>query len=50
MKPRIFRFLSDRYAYRAQPDYWPELLLFGIVVAVAIWPVFSLATVMATLR
>jgi len=45
------RFLTDRYAYRTQPNYLSELVAFGIVVLVAVWPMFLLAGVMAlTLR
>jgi len=51
MRVRASRFLSDRYAYRAQPDYLSELVAFAIIVVIAIWPVFLLANAMAaTLR
>ena len=45
---RASRFLSDRYAYRAQPNYVSELVAFAIIVVIAIWPVFLLANAMAT--
>jgi hypothetical protein len=48
MRVRASRFLSDRYAYRAQPDHLSELVAFAIVVVIAIWPVFLLANAMAT--
>jgi hypothetical protein len=48
MRVRASRFLSDRYAYRAQPNYLSELLAFAIVAVTAIWPVFLLANAMAT--
>ena len=48
MRVRASRFLSDRYAYRAQPNYVFELVAFAIIVVTAIWPVFLLANVMAT--
>ncbi len=48
MRVRVSRFLSDRYAYRAQPNHVPELVVFAIIVVTAIWPVFSLANAMAT--
>jgi hypothetical protein len=41
------RFFSDRYAYRAQPDYLSELVAFGMIVLVAIWPIILLANAMA---
>jgi len=44
---RASRFFSDRYAYRAQPDYFPELLAFGMVVFIAVWPVILVANAMA---
>ena len=47
---RASRFLSDRYAYRERPNYLPELVVFGIMVIIATWPIFSLANAMATLR
>jgi len=48
MRIRASRFLSDRYAYRAQPDYLSELVAFAIIAGIAIWPVFLLANAMAT--
>jgi hypothetical protein len=48
---RIRRFITDRYAYRTQPNYISELVVFGIIVLSAAWPVFLLAGAMAgTLR
>jgi len=44
MRVRASLFLSDRYAYRAQPDYLSELVAFAVIVVIAIWPVFLLAT------
>jgi hypothetical protein len=49
-RTRASRFLSDRYAYRERPSYLPELVLFGIIVITATWPIFSLANAMAILR
>jgi hypothetical protein len=48
MRVRASRFLSDRYAYRTQPNYLSELVAFAIIVVIAIWPVFLLANAMAT--
>jgi len=51
MRIRIRRFIDDRYAYRAKPDYLPELAAFGIVMAVISWPMLLLAHAFAgTLR
>jgi hypothetical protein len=44
---RVRRFITDRYAYRTQPDYFSELLAFGVIVATAIWPMFVLADAIA---
>jgi hypothetical protein len=44
---RIRRFITDRYAYRAKPDFLPELLAFTLVMAVVAWPMFLLAEAMA---
>jgi hypothetical protein len=49
-RTRASRFLSDRYAYRERPNYLPELVVFGIIVITATWPILSLANAMATLR
>jgi hypothetical protein len=48
---RVRRFITDRYAYRAQPNYLSELVAFGTIVLTAFWPIFVLARAMAgTLR
>jgi hypothetical protein len=48
---RLRRFITDRYAYRAQPNYSSELVAFAIIVLTVIWPIFALAGAMArTLR
>jgi hypothetical protein len=43
-------FLSDRYAYRARPDFLPELLVFGIIVVTTAWPILLLVNAIATGR
>jgi hypothetical protein len=47
MLVRASRFLRDRYAYRTQPGYLSELLAFGTVVFIAVWPVVLLAHAMS---
>ena len=47
MRVRASRFFSDRYAYRAQPDYLSELIAFGVIVLIAVWPIVLLANAMA---
>jgi hypothetical protein len=47
LRVRASRFFSDRYAYRAQPDYLSELIAFGMIVFVAVWPIILLAHAMA---
>jgi hypothetical protein len=44
---RLRRFITDRYAYRAQPDYSSELITLGVVVLTAFWSMFVLAGAMA---
>ena len=39
---RVRRFITDRYAYRAQPDYSSELITFGVIVLTAFWSMFVL--------
>ena len=48
IRVRASRFFSDRYAYRAQPNYLSELVAFGIIVFTAVWPIILLANAMAT--
>ena len=47
IRGRASRFFSDRHAYRAEPNYLSELVAFGIVVSVAVWPIILLANAMA---
>jgi hypothetical protein len=47
MRLRIARFLSDRYAYRTQPSYGSEMVMFGVIVFTAIWPILLLADAIA---
>jgi len=44
---RVSRFFSDRYAYRAEPDYLSELVAFGMIVFIAVWPIILVAHAMA---
>ena len=44
---RVRRFITDRYAYRTQPDYLSELITFGIIVLTVFWSMFVLASAMA---
>ena len=44
---RIRRFITDRYAYRARPDFLPELAAFVLVLAAVAWPIFLLASAFA---
>ena len=47
IRMRASRFFSDRYAYRAQPNYLSELVAFGMILLMAIWPIILLANAMA---
>ena len=48
---RIRRFITDRYAYRTQPNFLSKLVAFGIIVATAAWPIFMLtSSVVGTLK
>ena len=44
---RASRFFSDRYAYRAKPGYTSELVAFGMIVFIAVWPIVLVAHAMA---
>jgi hypothetical protein len=44
---RVRRFITDRYAYRTQPDYSSELITFGVIVLTVFWSMFVLASAMA---
>jgi hypothetical protein len=47
MLVRVSRFFNVRYAYRTQPGYTSELVAFGMIVFIAIWPIILLANAMA---
>jgi hypothetical protein len=47
IRVRASRFLSDRCAYRTLPDYLSELVAFGTIVLIAVWPIILLADAMA---
>jgi hypothetical protein len=47
---RLSRFITNRYAYRTQPNYLCELVAFGLLVLTAILPLFALAHAMAARR
>jgi hypothetical protein len=44
---RVSRFFSDRYAYRTQPGFLSELVAFGMIVFIAVWPIILAAHAMA---
>src|SRR4029077_18916959 len=47
---RVSLFLSERYRLRELPSYLPELILFGMIVALATWPMFYLASAMTIIK
>ncbi len=47
---RISRFLEERYVHRARPHYLPELVLFGVIAILAVWPVFLVTAALETIR
>jgi hypothetical protein len=46
MRVRVARFLSERYEQRERPSYLADLLLWGVVVMIATWPMVMLAHIM----
>lgn len=44
---RVARFITDRCAYRARPDYSSELIAFGLIVLAIFCSIFILAGAMA---
>jgi hypothetical protein len=48
MRIKIRRFITDRYAYRTRPDFLPELVAFGFVLAVVSWPMMLLVNAVAS--
>jgi hypothetical protein len=50
IRVRVSRFFAHRYAYRAQPSYLSELVAFGLIVFIAIWPIILLANAMSAAR
>lgn len=47
---RLSRFITNRYAYRTQPNYLCEFIAFAILVLAAMLPLFALARAMAAMR
>jgi hypothetical protein len=47
---RVSRFITNLYAYRAQPNYLCELVAFAFLVLTAILPFFALVHAMAARR
>jgi hypothetical protein len=47
MLVRVSRFFNDRYAYRTQPGYTSELVAFGMIVFIAVWPIILVAHAIA---
>ena len=47
MLVRVSRFFGDRYAYRTQPGYLSELVAFGMIVFIAVWPIILVAHAMS---
>ena len=48
---RISRFLEERYVHRAQPDYFPEVAAYAVILILAVWPMLSMvATALETMR
>jgi hypothetical protein len=50
MRVRASRFLYERFRHRERPAYIAELLLWGLIVIIASWPMVSLAAAIETLR
>ena len=46
MRLRAFRFLSERFAQRERPSVAAEFFLFGLIVLLSSWSIFSLAHAM----
>ena len=47
MLGRASRFFSNRYAYQTKPGYLSELVAFGTIVFVAVWPIILVAHTLA---
>jgi hypothetical protein len=43
----VRRFITDRYAYRTEPNSLPELVALGLIMLGAFWPIVVLAKTMA---
>jgi hypothetical protein len=50
MRMRVSRFLDERFRHRERPAYIAELLLWGLIVILAAWPMVSLAAAIETLQ
>jgi hypothetical protein len=50
LRMRVSRFITNRYAYRTQPNYLCEFVVFAFLVLTAVMPFFALAHAMAAMR
>jgi hypothetical protein len=50
LRARSFRFLSERFYYRERPAYSAELFLWGLVVILASWPMWSVAAAIGAMK
>ena len=50
LRLRASRFLSNRFYHRERPGYIAELLLWGLIVILASWPMMSLVAAIETMR
>jgi len=47
---RALRFLSERFYHRERPAYIAELFLWGLIVILTSWPMWSLAAAVGAMK
>ena len=50
LRPRAFRFLSERSVQRERPSVVAEFVLFAVIVLTTTWPLVTLAHTMRLIR
>ena len=50
MRVRASRVLSERYHHRERPNYFADVILWGLIIILAVWPMLSLVAALERLR
>jgi hypothetical protein len=50
MRIRVSRFLEERYRLRDTSGYFAELFLWGAIIVIVTWPLFTVINAMTFIR